>query len=105
MNERESGISLTTDKKIAKIRTRLQLFSFDRFSYVHVFYRGFLKRQPATSVRNITYDKKLESSTDSKQTNDDVNRIVIDSSSCNIATNYIILKIRHVIALPACVWR
>lgn len=68
MNERESGISLTTDKKIAKIRTRLQLFSFDRFSYVHVFYRGFLKRQPATSVRNITYDKKLESSTDSKQT-------------------------------------
>lgn len=72
-------------------------------------------RQPATSVRNViseyvprispSFDKELQSSTDSKekQTNDDVNCIVIDSSCCNIATSYIILKICHVIVSPVCV--
>lgn len=72
-------------------------------------------RQPATSVRNViseyvprisrSFDKELQSSTDSKekQTNDDVNFIVIDSSCCNIATSYIILKICHVIVSPVCI--
>lgn len=72
-------------------------------------------RQPATSVRNViseyvprisrSFDKELQSSTNSKekQTNDDVNCIVIDSSCCNIATSYIILKICHVIVSPVCI--
>lgn len=72
-------------------------------------------RQPATSVRNViseyvprisrSFDKELQSSTDwkEKQTNDDVNCIVIDSSCCNIATSYIILKICHVIVSPVCI--